>query len=87
MSSSNHELYFEALRWTNIFVKVARGYGILVLAGAIEVLVSPSVMLFGLQQESSGVGKRRSGALSLATAGVMGVLVASMASISLSLAH
>eukprot|EP00904_Undaria_pinnatifida_P012260 jgi/Undpi1/8164/HiC_scaffold_24.g10634.m1 len=94
MSYSNHEIYHEALRWTKFFVNIGLVYGALLLVGAIDVLGPYWVLLLGLRQGALGgdwvgggewggitaadMGRRRSGALGLATAGVMGLLVAVM---------
>lgn len=96
MSYSNHEIYHEALRWTKFFVNIGLVYGALLLVGAIDVLGPYWVLLLGLRQGALGgdwvgggewggitaadMGRRRSGALGLATAGVMGLLVAVMVS-------
>lgn len=95
-SCSNHEVYHEALRWTKLFVNIGLVYGTLLLAGAVDVLGPYWVLLLGLREGALGgdwvgwggrggesaadMGRRRSGALGLATAGVMGLLVAVMVS-------
>lgn len=91
ISQSNHKLYHEALRWTKVFVNLALLDGVLLFLGAAHVLGVSSAVLLGLEQGTmarGGVGggsaaeeaKRRASALSLATAGVMGLLIALLVS-------
>lgn len=93
ISSSNHELYHKALRFTNLYVYLGLAYGTLLVAAALHVSGAPLGLLLGLQDDPpvgeipahgggrGGPVKRgwvESGALSLATAGVMGLLVGFM---------
>lgn len=85
VSSSSHRLFHETLRFSNLYVFLSLGYGTLLLGAALHASGLPVGMLLGLQiaplrepQGSVGAGLVRSGALSLATAGVMGVLVGFM---------
>lgn len=90
---SNHKLYHEGLKWTNLFVQLAIVYGTLLLAGALDVSGAARSVLVGLQEEPTARGEeggggtgaleavgRRAGALGLATPGVMGLLVALLVS-------
>ncbi|CAM9916695.1 unnamed protein product [Scytosiphon promiscuus] len=85
ISSSSHKLFHEVLRFSNLYVVLALGYGTLLIGAALQASGVPVGLLLGLQvaplerpQGSVGAGLVRSGALSLATAGVVGVLVGFM---------
>lgn len=90
ISSSGHELYHEALKFASLYVYLSIGYGTLLLGAALQVAGVPVGFLLGLQDAplgkppaeggSSYGGLTRSGALSLATAGVMGLLIGLMVS-------
>lgn len=87
VASSNHQLYHDALKWATLYVNVGIVYGLLLLAGAFDVLTAtPLLSMMRLPQYGHGAGgaaetrMRRAGALSLATAGVMALLVSSMVS-------
>lgn len=89
VSSSNHELYHKALRFTSLYVYLGVAQGTLLVAAALYVSGAPLGLLLGLQDappqrqveemnaEEGGSAKEvwvQSGALSLATAGAMGLL-------------
>lgn len=88
-SSSNHKLYHQALRFTNLYVCLGLAYGTLLVGAALHVSGAPLGLLLGLQ-DAPPVGEMhagggsveggwvKSGALSLVTAGVMGILVGFM---------
>ncbi|CBJ30171.1 hypothetical protein Esi_0178_0031 [Ectocarpus siliculosus] len=84
VSASNHKLYHEALRFTTIYVYLDVAYATLLLAAALHLSGVPVGLILGLdvplkKSEAGGEGGLvRSGALSLATAGVMGLLVGVM---------
>ncbi|CAM9459809.1 unnamed protein product [Ectocarpus sp. 13 AM-2016] len=84
VSASNHKLYHEALRLTTIYVYLDLTYATLLLAAALHLSGVPLGLILGLdvplkKSEAGGEGGLvRSGALSLATAGVMGLLVGVM---------
>lgn len=87
VSASNHKLYHEALRFTTIYVYLDVAYATLLLAAALHLSGVPVGLILGLdvplkKSEAGGEGGLvRSGALSLATAGVMGLLVGVMVSL------
>lgn len=88
ISSSGHKLYHEALRFARLYVYLSLGYGTLLVGAALQVAGAPLGFLLGLQDAplgktpseggSSPGGLTQSGALSLATAGVMGLLIGVM---------
>ncbi|CAN0192499.1 unnamed protein product [Ectocarpus sp. 4 AP-2014] len=84
VSASNHKLYHEALRFTTIYVYLDVAYATLLLTAALHLSGVPVGLILGLdvplkKPEAGGEGGLvRSGALSLATAGVMGLLVGVM---------
>lgn len=91
ISSSNHKLYHKALVFANLYVCLGLAYGTLLIAAALHVSGAPLGLLLGLQDAppvgkmhaeggkgSAGGGWVQTGALSLATAGVMGLLVGFM---------
>lgn len=87
VTSSSHKLYHEAFKWAKLYVNIGVVYGILLLAGAFDVLTAtPLVFMMGLPQyshDAAGAAQtrmRRAGALSLATSGVMALLVSLMVS-------
>lgn len=89
VSTSDHPLFQLALCYTTIFVRISAIYGICLLAAALYpdyLRAIPFVSKFqciadGDAEDSATVGKAsRAAALSLTTAGVMGVLVAAMVS-------
>lgn len=83
LSYSNHKLFKDALRWTQRYVTLARVFGLLLLLGASDVLFrdgngpansdarGPDEVLSMMKTSS-----RRAAAIGLATAGLMGLLVA-----------
>lgn len=92
ISSSNHKLYHEALRLSKLYVYLSLGYGTLLLGAALHLAGLPIGRLLGVQDApmakpqdegtSAGVeGWVQSGALSLGTAGVMGLLIGSLVSV------
>lgn len=87
VSTSNHKLYHEALRFTTVYVYLDVAYATLLLASALHLSGVPVGLILGLDVplKKSEVGEAgglvRSGALSLATAGVMGLLVGVMVSL------
>ncbi len=88
ISSSGHKLYHEALRFASLYVYLSLVYGTLLVGAALQVAGAPVGILLGLQdaplgkppaEEGSAQGRwTQSGALSLATAGVMGLLIGLM---------
>jgi len=90
ISSSSHKLYHEALKFASLYVYLSIGYGTLLTGAGLQVAGAPVGFLLGLQDAPLGKpaaeggpaqgGWAQSGALSLATAGVMGVLIGLMVS-------
>lgn len=86
ISYSSHKLYHEALRWSRLFVRLGTVYGIALVVGAIDVLLgslgSTAVPILEGGNGPEEMGHRQGAALGLATAGVMGLLIALLVSIS-----
>lgn len=89
VSTSDHRLFYQTLRYSNGYVNVGLVYAILLLAAALDVLgwinIGQSYSgVFPLDREASEGGgdssKRRRSALALMTAAVMGFLIALMVS-------
>lgn len=87
ISSSNHKLYHEALRLASLAVYLSFAYGTLLGGAALHLAGVPVGFMLGLQdapteRPQAGEGWVRTGALSLGTAGVVGLLVAVLVSFS-----
>lgn len=91
ISSSNHKLYHEALWLASLYVYVSLAYGTLLVGAALRLAGVPVGLLLGLQdtplekphEEGSSAGVEgwvRTGALSLGTAGIAGLLIGALVS-------
>lgn len=83
LSYSNHKLFKDVLRWTQRYVTLARVFGLLLLLGASDVFFRDGNGLANSDAEGSAemlsmvkTSSRRAAAIGLATAGLMGLLVA-----------